>query len=56
MRPSAAGSRATRSAAHYLILAWMAEVFTLLEPETVRMQLPALPMAGGAEPMHIHLD
>lgn len=33
-----------------------AEMFTLLDPETVRLQLPALPVTGMAEPLRIHLD
>jgi len=33
-----------------------AEMFTLLNADTVRMQLPALPIAGRAEPMQIHID
>ena len=32
------------------------QMFTLLDRETVRLQLPALPMAGIAEPLRIHLD
>jgi hypothetical protein len=33
-----------------------AEMFTLLDRETVRLQLPALPMIGMDEPLRIHLD
>jgi hypothetical protein len=33
-----------------------AEMFTLLDRETVRLQLPDLPVAGLAEPLRIHLD
>ena len=33
-----------------------AAMFTLLNRETVRLQLPALSMAGMAEPLRIHLD
>lgn len=33
-----------------------AEMFTLLDRKTVRLQLPALSVAGIAEPLRIHLD
>jgi len=33
-----------------------AAMFTLLNRETVRLHLPALSMAGMAEPLRIHLD
>jgi hypothetical protein len=33
-----------------------AEMFTLLDRETVRLQLPALPLIGMDEPLRIHLD
>ena len=31
-------------------------MFTLLDRETVRLQLPPLPVTGLAEPLRIHLD
>lgn len=33
-----------------------ADMWTLLDRETVRMMLPALPIAGMPEPLRIHLD
>jgi hypothetical protein len=33
-----------------------AEMFTLLDHDTVRLELPELPIAGRAEPLRIHLD
>jgi len=33
-----------------------AEMFILLDRETVRLQLPTLPVIGMAEPLRIHLD
>jgi hypothetical protein len=33
-----------------------AEMFTLLNPQTVRLQLPPLPIAGISESLRIHLD
>jgi hypothetical protein len=33
-----------------------AEMFTLLDRETVRLQLPPLSIAGMPEPLRIHLD
>ena len=33
-----------------------AEMFTLLDRETVRLQLPVLPVIGMEEPLRIHLD
>jgi hypothetical protein len=32
------------------------EMFTLLNRETVRLQLPDLPVRGIPEPLRIHLD
>lgn len=32
------------------------EMFVLLDRETVRLNLPPLPMAGMDEPLRIHLD
>jgi hypothetical protein len=32
------------------------EMFTLLDRETVRLQLPPLQLAGVAEPLRVHLD
>jgi hypothetical protein len=33
-----------------------AEMFSLLDPETVRFQLPTLPVIGMEEPLRIHMD